>query len=228
VLCVLTLALRQVEPVIEAWWFYPDTPSPFGSLANRWVSWLVVTLAGYGAILLAFRIRKNPEAHPAIEFARQLLLFQLVLSWLFTLQYISIESVLGGGEPQPPPNEAQVLLVSSLAALIWPLAAGLPLNRRRAGWIFVTSVVVLGLAAVTLDSWMLDDWALRLGLIQPRKTVMMTRNFLRALPFLASIPPTLWTIGRSAKATPASAESRACQAGHDRRPTPSPSRWRWR
>jgi hypothetical protein len=194
--------VRQIEATIEAgWftqedWFGAESHPYFGTLGARWVSVLVVCLALYGITVTAGATAQALRMSAALEWARGFLVFLVLLSWLVALQTIIVVEVARGVSGAYWPNEEQTLLVSSLIAILWPVAFGVRIDVRTVSTIFAVSVVTLGLAMVILEPDVLVGWATYLHLIRPPMDAVVTGRFLDLLPYLAPIGPVLWSAHR--------------------------------
>lgn len=195
------LLLQQVEPLIEAAWLGLEEPSPFDSLAIRWASWFAISLFSYVLMTVAARGFARVLSVRSSALLRSYLGFQAIIAWIFMLQHYTLAVAAQGEGPQLPANQTQVLLVASLSALLWPAVSGTALDLRTASSIFLTSAIGLEICAVVLDHWMLQGWAVSLGLSTPPKSMLLSRDFLAFLPFILGAPPMLWELARSWRRT---------------------------
>jgi len=191
VVAIVGLSAQPLEWIVEVGWF---DRAYFGDLAARWVSVFVVSVAFYGLAVVLGAMAEPLRKNPAIEWSRGFLAFLALSSWLMSLHLLIVTEVAGEHDGAPwLSEEKQLLLLSSLTALVWPVAFRLRADPRTVRALFVVSLLTLGLSLIVLDPYVVEAWAVSLGLIRPRMHGMATARFLWGLPYLAPLGPTLWS-----------------------------------
>lgn len=187
------LASRQIETIVAAGWF-AELQSPYlASLGARWVALLAIVLFLY-ALAAGIKAWTNFRLDKELDWARRFLGFQVILSWLMAVQTISFVEVAYTDQGALwLPNTLQLLLASSLVALLWPFAMGLRVDQRSTLAFAMANLIGLGAVMVTLEPDVPRGWAASLGLIPAPKDVVMTGRFLLLLPYFSALSPLLWS-----------------------------------
>jgi len=188
VMCLVGLLAKPIAQVIDAAWFGLEQLD--GGPGVLWVSLFLVSAALYGLVRVASSIFEGARTTVA-AWVRSFLAFLAILYWVVGIHFII---VIEGTEDRPPVwlwcSVFELLMVSSLAALVWPLAFGLR-SHVPARAIFLLSLTTLGLALVILDPDVVTVVLASLGVIEPPRSLLLGGSF-SALPYLAPIAPTLW------------------------------------
>lgn len=190
-------AVRKIEPIILAGWFDHGEHVSFSELGARWTSIFVVSLALYGIMLGVTAISMPVAKIAVVLWVRDLLRFLILISWLIGLHnIIAAKLLLGHDGPLGIPFEEEILLASSLVAILWPIACGLSIDFRTVRALFILSVVTFAFTLAILDTDVVVIWAAALRLVSPPKCIVITGYFSSWLPFLVGLPPVLWAISR--------------------------------
>jgi hypothetical protein len=190
----IAAGVRHLEEIVEVGWFGHADQAYFAPLAARWVTVFVVSLTLYGIALGVGAIAADLRRNPAVEWVISFLGFLTLLSWLVSLHFIIVTDVARGHSgAELVPDEAHLLLVSSLVSLLWPVAFRLRADLRTIRALLMASLVSLGLALIVLDPYILEGWPVALGLRKPLLHVVTTDRFLWGLPYLAPLGPILWS-----------------------------------
>lgn len=181
-----------LEPIVDAAWFglEADTDA-FKQEAVTWMSLLLVATAFYGLVALTVIVSAAARRSTVMAWAKDFLGFLVLLDWIVTLHLVIVIPV--GRVQQNFVQVPEILMVSSVVAILWAFCFDLRPVTRPTGSIFVIGLFVFGLALVILEPHALMAGLAWLGLVDPPTSLLLSSSFLWALAYLAPVPPLLWT-----------------------------------
>jgi len=193
VMCLVGLLAKPIAQVIDAAWFGLEQLD--GGPGVLWISLFLVSAALYGLVRGLVRVASSffdvARINAVVSWVRSFLAFLALLYWIVGIHFII---VIEGTGDRPPVwlwcSVFELLMVSSLAALVWPLAFGLRSHVPTRA-IFLLSLTTLGPALVILDPDVVTVVLASLGVIEPPRSLLLGGSF-SALPYLAPVAPTLW------------------------------------
>jgi hypothetical protein len=189
-LAVVSLAASQMRWLVDAAWF--GSQENFSSVAVSGISWVSAFLAS--AVLYVIAVLATPlewRWSDVVAWSRKFLGFLMVLYWLVSLH--SLMTVASAGAAAGMwlwDSPLEILLVSSLSALLWPLSFRLPpypVGRE----IFSLSLVILGVVLLIAEPDVVALALAAVGLLETPQSALVGGS-LPALPYLTAIAPLLW------------------------------------
>ena len=195
VLIGLGLTALAIEPIIEAAGFgfeYSELEAPF------WIGLALLSSLAYAFLRLVERVSTPVSAHPVGNWLRRYVAFLAMLYGVLGVHVVQLVEATGSGKNFYPVvlfPVLQILLASSICALIWPLAFDIASWRRASKYLFGTSALVLLLSHVLDDPEIVTFALVTLELIEPPMDLVIGRSLSRKSILLIPILPVLWTLG---------------------------------
>lgn len=193
--CVVVLS-SLLEPIVDTAWFGLEVRMGiFEQEAVTWVSLLLAALVLRGLAALLKTASLTNRLSRAAEWAGAFLSFLVLVDWVVVIHLLIVVS--SGGIQLSFVQAPEILMVSSLAAILWPVCFDLQPFSRAAASIFLISLLVFGLSLVALEPDALSVLLARVGLTGWPPSLVLSSSFLWALAYLVPVPPLLWTAGRA-------------------------------
>jgi hypothetical protein len=196
VMCVLAFLASRVEQIVDAAWFGLEDQVFLGRLASLWVALFLVSALLYGLARATRSLSKIARKQPVVVWASTFLAFLTVLYCIVGVHYVILVETAGDAPRGVLAfhDLFEILMTSSVVALAWPHAFGFRPSSRRTPAIFCLSLVGMGLAFVLLEPDSARFVLIALGVLGPPPDFVGGGDFLSALPYLAPIPPLVWSL----------------------------------
>lgn len=194
ILCLIWFLASFLAPIVDAGWFgLQEQTDALAGPGVLWVSFFLIATALYAVLAAATSVPRLAELRLShlIEWPRKISAFLALLYGLAGLHFVILIE-RAGDHPRTWlwGSLFEVLMVSLLAALVWPLVFR-PVSPRAVGAIFGLSFITLCAALVLVDPEVITVVLIALGAMEPPRFLLLGSSF-SALPYLAPVPAVLW------------------------------------
>jgi hypothetical protein len=189
---VVVLLARAIQGIVDAAWFGLAEPRVLLEVPGPlWVSHFVASAACLAFVRCTGILFEVLRTHPIAVLVRKFVTFLVLLYWIAGLHaIIIIGRSTGDASDWLWGGIFDLLIISSLSALLWPLTFGLSPFRPARG-VFFLSLATLGLVLIALDPDVLVFTLSSLGVTAMPGCLFMGTSF-PDLVYLAPLPPVLW------------------------------------
>lgn len=192
----MALLASALQPIVDAAWFGLARPAHEGA---RWVSLALAAGVVYTAVRLAGPALAGWLPAAAGRWLRSYVTFLGLLYWILGLHFVLL--VEGGWDPAAADAlllpAAELLILATLCAVLWPLAFDIQPWRGAAKGVFGCAVALLLAYLLIREPELAHRALVRAGIVGVPMEWVYGELFARESPYLAPLVPVFWSLWRS-------------------------------